>query len=727
MKNNLIPDKGGSHLTINYRDFNSLDPESLKDELESVDWSNLDTLTMDESVKSFNEIFTAIIDKHIPKISKRVKRSRQPGWLNSDIKRNMKLRDNAKKRGRFNEHKYYRNLTTRLIREAKKKYYTEYVVDNKHNPRKISKLFDELAGKTKLETIPTISCNNSTTTDSKEIADILNKHFTNIADKYASNFQNQDEPDFTPLRQFIQSKLPPGNIFKIPPMTEHHMAKLIKDMDVSKATGLDDISAKIIKLSGPYITKVLVQICNRSIETGTFPKPWKMAKVIPLYKKNGKEDPGNYRPISILPVLSKILEKHVATSLLEFLNVNDLLAKRQSGFRSKHSCETALHLMIDEWSSHLLDKKMVGLLFVDFSKAFDLVDHKIILQKLAEYNFHDSSLAWFTSYLSDRKQIVKVNGCTSEECPIKSGVPQGSILGPIIFLMSINDLPLQETLSDIAIFADDATESACGEDIEEIETKLQRKANTIEKWATANKMVVNGDKTKGMLMTSQQKLRTLTNSDLNIKVSGKTIEQVDSEQLLGVKIDYSLTWDDQVKQVRKKVLYKLSLLRKIKQYLPVSVRKLYHNYYVKPHLDYCSTVWGHTTDKNLDKIYKLQKQSARLILDKDYSTPTVELLKELNWITFAETIKSREATLVYKTLNNSAPSYMSEMFQYVKDVGRPDLRSTTENKLYIPKAHHKSIRYSAPRTWNNISNEVRQSSSLSQFKREYLSKVHRVQ
>ena len=370
---------------------------------------------------------------------------------------------------------------------------------------------------------------------------------------------------------------------------------------------------------------------------------------------------------------------------------------------------------------------MVGLLFVDFSKAFDLVDHKIILQKLAEYNFHDSSLAWFTSYLSDRAQIVKVNGCTSEECSITSGVPQGSILGPIIFLMSINDLPLQETLSDINIFADDATESACGKDIEEIETKLQRKANNIEKWAQANKMVVNGEKTKGMLMTSQQKLRTLTNSDLNIIVGGKTIEQVDSEKLLGVEIDYSLTWDDQVKQVRRKVLYKLSLLRKIKQYLPVSVRKLYHNYYVKPHLDYCSTVWGHTTDINLDKINKLQKQAARLILDKDYSTPTVELFKELHWITFAENIKSREATLVYKTLNNSAPSYMSGMFQYVKDVGRPDLRSTTENKLYIPKAHHKSIRHSAPRMWNNISNEVRQSSSLSQFKREYLSKVQIVQ
>ena len=721
-KNHTFTPKLGSHLSINYRDFKKLNYEAFKADLENTTWPNVETQTIDEAVKSFNQLLTATIDAHLPKISKRVKSSNMPGWLDSTIRKSMKLRDNAKKKKKFEEYKYYRNRTTAMIRQAKTKYYKEYVLNNKDNPRKLSNLFDELAGKSNVKSISSLSCNNKTITDDKKIADVLNEHFTNIASKYPTRLQDQVDLDLTLLRQHVKKTLPPGNFFRIPPMSELHVTKFLKDLDISKATGLDDISARMIKLAGPSISKVLAMLCNKSIKSATFPESWKIAKVIPLYKKNSKDDPNNYRPISILPVLSKLLEKHVANSLLEFLTVNDLLSKRQSGFRPKHSCETALHLMIDEWSSHLLNKEMVGVMFIDFSKAFDLVDHNILLQKLAEYNFDAKSLSWFRSYLKDRKQMVKVNGSTSEQSPISSGVPQGSILGPILFLMSINDLPLQNSLDHLDLFADDATETAHGDSITTIETQLQIKADEIGKWCKANKMVLNADKTKGMLLASQQKLRTLTtpNKSLNVKVQGKEIEQVSSEKLLGVQIDSSLTWDDQTKHVRQKVLFKISLLRKIRAYLPQNIRKLFFNYYIKPHLDYCSTVWSHTSNKNLEVINKLHKQAARLLLDKDFYTPSADMFKELNWATFPEQIEFREAVLIYKSLNNLAPQYMRNMFKKVHELGRPDLRSATANKLYVPKAHHKSIRYSGPRTWNKLSNETRQSKTVSQFKRRYV-------
>ena len=199
-----------------------------------------------------------------------------------------------------------------------------------------------------------------------------------------------------------------------------------------------------------------------SINTKTFPTSWKVAKVSPLYKNNSKDDPNKYRPISVVPILSQLLERHVADHLFEFLTSHDLLATRQSGFWWKHSCETALHLMVDEWVGHMFQSQVVGVLYVDFCKAFDLVDHNLLLEKMRVYRFHNDSLGWFASYLSDRKQCVKINKTISDCQLIIQGVPQGSILGPLLFLLFINDLPLQDSLEGLNLFADDATESAHG-------------------------------------------------------------------------------------------------------------------------------------------------------------------------------------------------------------------------------------------------------------------------
>jgi hypothetical protein len=449
---------------------------------------------------------------------------------------------------------------------------------------------------------------------------------------------------------------------------------------------------------------------------------WKIAKVTPLHKKDTKDDPNNYRPISILPILSKLLERHVANHLFEFLTSHDLIAKRQSGFRPKHSCETALHLMVDEWVDHMFQNKTVGVLYVDFCKAFDLVNHDILLQKLKMYKVDSNALAWFTSYLSDRKQCVKINKCMSDELPVETGVPQGSILGPLTFLLSVNDLPLQPTLEGLNLFADDATDSAHGPDVESVERQLETKGGNINKWCVANHMVLGVDKTKGMLLGTKQKLKTIPNSEkcLNIEVEGQKIEQVTCQKLLGVQIDSSLSWDEQIKKVRKTVGFKTSLLRKIRKYLPLDVRKMYFNYYIKPHLNYCSSIWGQTTKKNLNRINKLQKQAARLILDKGFFTPSNEMFSELQWQTFPENVKYQQALLVHKSLNNLAPPYMKDMFQYVQDVGRTNLRSVSDNKLFIPRTHHKTIRYSGSKIWNHLKKEVRSAKSVRACKQLYL-------
>ena len=459
-----------------------------------------------------------------------------------------------------------------------------------------------------------------------------------------------------------------------------------------------------------------------SIHSSTFPKLWKMGKITPLFKKGSTQDPGNYRPISILPVLSKLLEKHVAIHLLEFLNSHDLLHSQQSGFRAKHSCETALHYMLNDWLSSAHANELVGVMFIDFCKAFDLVDHKLLLEKLKLYKFSQSALHWFTCYLTERQQCVKVNSILSEKLQCKSGVPQGSVLGPILFLIYINDLPFHPSLERTSLFADDATNTASAKSLNIVKTKLQSNADNLLNWCKNNRMVLNVDKTKVMVISPNLR-RNIDETNIEINLSDRTICQVAEEKLLGVQIDHALSWNSQVQKQKKTIIFKLFLLKRIRKFLPLETRKLFYNYYVKPHFEYCNTIWGNCSKTNIYTMTKLQKQAARLILNeqmnKENTTPSTVLFQTLDWQTFEENVKYRQALLVYKALNNGAPGYMKDMFNYIHQILTQTLRSSTENKLYLQKVHTKSIKYTGPRIWNALNKEIRNAKSVKDFKDLY--------
>ncbi len=662
-------------------------------------------------------------------ITKRVKKETQPGWITDKILENINRRDSSKRNGNHNAYKHHRNTVTKLINKAKTDYYKTYVENSENNPGKLSKLFKELSGKnSNTNTITSITLENATITSEHDIANAFNEHFTNIADKYLNASIDNINWEPTPtLADFINCRVPPNNNFQIPPITEQFVAKFLSKLDIKKSTGLDNLGANILKMTSLYITHTITHICNLSIKTNTFPDVWKEAKIIPLFKKNSTQDLNNYRPISILPILSKILEKHVALYLYQFLHSHELLTSRQSGFRAKHSCETALHQMLDEWLTDINKQESVGILFVDFSKAFDLVDVKILLKKLKAYKLGESALQWFASYMGERKQRVKINATYSQNLLVKSGVPQGSILGPLLFLIYINDLPLQPTLNTTSMFADDATSSASGKTPSDVEQKLQLKALNMENWCTSNKMVLNVGKTKVMLLTSKQKLnRQETTPSLNVMIQGKSLIQVKCEKLLGVQIDQSLSWDEQIKKQKQTILFKITLLKKIKTYLPLSTRKIFYNFYIKPHFEYCNTIWINSTETNLNKISKLQKYAARVILDeklqRENTTPSNVLFQRLDWINFKQNARFRQALLVFKSLNNLTPQYMRDMFKYVHEIIPRTLRSSAQNKLHQPAAHPKSIRFNGPKIWNSLNYQVRNAKSVEQFKKLY--KIH---
>ena len=291
----------------------------------------------------------------------------------------------------------------------------------------------------------------------------------------------------------------------------------------------------------------------------------------------------------------------------DFTLTFDLITTSQSGFREFHSCQTALTKLTDAWLHAMDEGNLIGITFLDFSKAFDLVSHDILIEKLKNYNFDELSIKWFHSYLYNRTQCVKIGTTSSDVLSVTAGVPQGSILGPLLFLLYINDLPLHVSHANIDMFADDATLHIYENNIFSIETALNSDLENIEKWCLENQMALNIDKTQCMLMGTKQRKSKLNNPNLSLHVSGKHLNNVEAEKLLGVHIDQTLNFHDHVDSVCKSLTYKLFTLRKIKKFLPLKTRKLFYNAFILPSINYCLTIWGNAPHSYMERIHKHQK------------------------------------------------------------------------------------------------------------------------
>ena len=396
-----------------------------------------------------------------------------------------------------------------------------------------------------------------------------------------------------------------------------------------------------------------------------------------------KSDVNNYRPISILPVLSKILEKHVHDSLMEFLNSHELLHKTQSGFRPKYSCEPALTYMIDSWLKAINDDDIAGVVMVDFKKAFDLVDHNLLINKLKHYRLSDETIKWFSSYLIGRKQKVSISNILSQEERIISGVPQGSILGPLMFLLFINDLPLYTDNVKTDLYADDTTLHEDGQSISDIKTKLQIGLNNLQEWCKNNGMVLNTAKTKIMLITTRQKRLHISTEDMTLTYNDETLNNISDDKILGVQVDDHLLFSNHIDKIARKITSNTWLLSRIKDFLNKEHRVQFYKSFIQPHLDYCNIVWGNTSQNNMLRLFRLQKRACKIILD--YNVDNIfESMENLKIMTIYERIFFRKAKFMYKVSNSLTPSYISDMFN--RRTASPNglvLRSSTTSN-YIP-------------------------------------------
>ena len=589
----------------------------------------------------------------------------------------------------WNNYKRQKNLVNKEVKRVKKTFYRNEIERNrgdfKGTWRVRNSLMNRKSNSTMINEIRISS--SESLTNPKDIADSLNKYFIEVGHKLASEI-----PDPCNGKSFETYMLRSTSRFKLQKVKKSQVLKLLSTADSGKATGYDKKPNKLLKIAAPYICQSLTSLFNLSIETNIFPHELGIAKVSPLFKAGDHSDKENHRPISVIPTVARIFERIIYDQLYTYLIENELLNPQQSGFRSLHSTVTALLDLTNEWCYNI-DRKMVnGVILLDLKKAFDTVNHDILLKKLEYFGFDCSSIAFFHPYLSNRKQQCNVNGFSSELGPNSCGVPQGTILGPLLFLIYINDLTNCLKHCTARLYADDTSLNTSGSRIKVIEPLMNADLKHVSSWLIANKLTLNVIKTVYMVVGSRQRLATLE-GDINLQINSTSLKRVQDTKCLGVQIDENLTWERHAEYIIQKVACNIGILRKVSPILSLDNKIAIYRSIIEPYFCYCCLVWNGINETLSNKLQRLQNRAARVITGLPYSVRSKEIRKQLGWSSLLEMRKQQKAIMMYKIVNGLVPSYMADMFssQYGSQVY--NLRNSTLN-FEIPNARTELYRNS---------------------------------
>ena len=474
----------------------------------------------------------------------------------------------------------------------------------------------------------------------------------------------------------------------------------------------------LLKKTIHTISEPLAKIINSSFMTGNVPDQLKIAKIIPIYKDSGRKDFQNYRPISILPSISKIFERLVYNRLFCYIKKADLLSNSQYGFREGCSTYMALLDFYDQISKHIENKLYSVGVFIDLKKAFDTIDHKILLEKLYHYGIRGISHKWFESYLRNRQQFVSINGCDSSLRPIECGVPQGSILGPLLFILYINDIANCSTLLHFTLFADNTNLLSSNSDLQKLNQNLNCELNKLAIWFKANKLSLNIKKTNFITFG---KKKISKNFKFKISMEGVEIDQVNSTKFLGVFIDEKLNWKEQILKLSRKISINVHVLRKVCPKIDSKSSLMLYYALIQSHLSYCTMVWGGTCKMNLEILLKLQKKAIRIITCSKYLEHTNPIFRNLRLLRVGDLYKLQVALFVHKH-NYNYFSYTSlNHFFHLQRAPNTHATRNVSHRLFIQsyrtEVRGKSINFIGPRIWNSIPLDIRTIQNPIEFKK----------
>ena len=679
------------------------------------------------SYELFSDNYLTLFNKYFPYVRMSRKSFKNKPHITSGIKVSIKHRNRLFKKyidnpTELNETiwKKFRNKTTEIIRKAEQNYYRSIISSQNNSSKNLWKTFGKILNKNKIKhnKINQLIHQNQKINEPQAVSESFNEFFSEVGAKLATNFANHSNNDH---KKYLNP--PTLHSILLYKINENEIKDTIKSLKNSNSSGHDYFSTRFIKLSAPILIPALVRIFNLAISTGVYPTNLKIAKVIPIFKKGDPTSVNNYRPISILSTINKIFEKILYARLTKYIDDFQLLYKYQFGFRKNHSTEHALIEITDQIKFSMDNNQITCGIFVDLSKAFDTVNHHMLLDKLENLGIRGKALELFRSYLSGRKQYVNIDNCKSKTRSITCGVPQGSVLGPLFFLLFINDLPNCCPSGEVRIFADDTNVFFHCNNIKELIKLGQTILNQLHSWFTANKLTLNTDKSSFTIFRSKKKV--IHNLPEHIEFLDYKIKRTTHVKYLGLTINENLSWDNHINEICTKLKSLFHVFYNIRDYLSIDNVKTIYYTLIYSRIKYGITLYGQAGSTKLKRVQTLQNQLLKVLLGKKFRFPTDDLHHELKILKVKDITNLEILTFVHNYFSNKLPAAFDNYYKTFSNFSdRITRNSFTTIKIDVHNTDiaARSLKNSGAKKWNSLCNDLKSIPKVKKFKIEFKKK-----
>ena len=703
--------KSESKIKIEFegRSYRAYNPTLFQARLLSENWVSFD---QEKNADTCWDIMYSKILKHIdfmcPIRKFRVTEERDP-WMSDALLELIRDKDEALRRANVSKDpedrqiaKRLRNYTTRRITKARADFIKTKLDLYKGDSQKFWKTIQEVIGNGssgKKEKI-NLYDNDGKIVNDEDTAGYINEFFTSIGPNLAKDFKDRWSYDGKVCNHLMPNMS----------VEEQEVVKLVNNLSTHKSSSVKNVSSRVLKDAFQALSDKVTYMFNVALSTGNFPRLWKRAKVVPLPKEGDRRDVNNLRPVSLLPLPGKLLEKVIHTRISQHLGQYNLLSENQGGFREKNSTINIIANMTDNIFSAINRKQLTIATFIDFKKAFDTVDNEILLKKLQLIGIKGLPLKILDSYMTDRQQQTLANGLLSKPQQLKCGVPQGSILGPLLFLVYINDLDQLKLHAKISLYADDTVLYISGASPQDLIQKLQEDLNKVENWCKRNRLTINAKKTKVVILGTSKQMCKYKPRPLIL--NNEPLQYVDSYKYLGVTLDNHLTYNTHLNNTIKITAYKLHQLGMIRRYITEGAALQIYKTMVLPYLDYGDIFIIGANKSKLAKMQRLQNRGLKMCLSAGYRTSTNEIHHRVKLPLLEDRRTTHLRNFMFR--RSRIPKYL--------DISRRPTRQRDAPTCKIEKSSNvtygRSVLHKGAVEWNSLEVNVRNIDSYVQFKKE---------